>query len=60
MRLVKLSDYSSTYINMDYITEVSKDISVSGRYYAIILDKHTYKINEETYNTILKYGEAKI
>ena len=57
MKLVKLSKYSDIYINMDYITEVSKSIN---EYYVDILYKHNYKIDEEAYNTILSYGKANV
>ena len=60
MKLVRISEYSGTYINMDYITEVSKSTNVRGEYFANILDNHTYKIDKEAYNTILSYGKAEI
>ena len=60
MKLVKFSNYSSHYINMDYITEVYKCPRIRGDYYAIVNNNHSYKIDEETYNTILAYGKAKV
>jgi len=60
MRLIKIGKYSNIYINMDYITEVSKSTKVNGEYFVNILDNHSYKIDEEAYNIILSYGKAKI
>ena len=60
MRLVKISKYSDIYINMDYITEVSKSHKINGEYFVNTLDSHTYKIDEKAYNIILSYGKAKI
>ena len=60
MKLVKLGEYSNIYINMDYITEVSKSTKINGEYFVNILDHHTYKINEKAYNTILSYGKAEV
>ena len=60
MKLVKIGKYSDIYINMDYITEVYKYPRIRGDYYAIVNNNHSYKIDEETYNTILAYGKAKI
>ena len=60
MKLVKICKYSDIYINMDYITEVSKSHKVTGEYFVNILDNHSYKISEEAYNTILAYGKAKV
>jgi len=60
MRLVRLHEYSSHYINMDYIIEVYKSVHTKGEYYAIVNNNHSYKIDEEAYNTILAYGKAKV
>ena len=60
MKLVKIGKYSNTYINIDYITEISKSHKISGEYFVNILDRHTYKIDEEAYNIILSYGKAEV
>lgn len=60
MKLVKIGKYSNFYINMDYITEVYKSAKVNGEYIVNVLDKHSYKIDKEAYNTILSYGKAEI
>lgn len=60
MKLVKIGKYSDIYINMDYITKVSKSHKISGEYFVDILGHHTYKVDEEAYNIILSYGQAKV
>lgn len=46
------------FLNMDLIESVSKQ---EGRYRAwIIGSQDGYEISESAYNTILKYGKAKI
>ena len=60
MKLVKIGKYIDIYINMDYITEVSKSHKVNGEYFISTLNKHTYKIDKEAYNTILAYGKAEV
>ena len=59
MNLVPISKYSNTYINMDYILIVSNSTD-SKEHYVITIDRKKYLVSKDSYETILKYGKAKI
>ena len=57
MNLVEVGkDY---FINMDYIEAIWKDPD-NIEYKTITISGELYKISESAYNTILKYGKAKV
>ena len=63
MNLVKIT--SSSYINMDKIESVFEDVKKDTYGTAIIkrarcISGEVYDISKEAYETILKYGKAKI
>jgi len=58
MNLVKYSDNPEAYLNMDYIESIVKN--EEGIYIFVNRNTQSYKISEKAYNTILKYGKAKI
>jgi len=59
MNLVKISDNNfESYLNIDFIEYICKDID--GNFRAYTYYNNFYYISEEAYNTILKYGKAKI
>ena len=59
MTLVKYSDRPEAYLNMDYIESITK--FENGEAYAFVnRETESYKISEKAYNTILKYGKAKV
>ena len=59
MNLVPISKHINTYINMDYILTVfsSTDNKV---HYVTTIDGKEYQVSKDSYETILKYGKAKI
>ena len=59
MNLVPISKHIDTYINMDYILTVfsSTDNKV---YYVTTIDGKEYQVSKDSYETILKYGKAKV
>ena len=63
MNLVKIT--SSSYINMDKIESVFEEVK-KGTYGTAIIKRarcisgEVYDISKEAYETILKYGKAKI
>ena len=59
MNLVPISKHIDTYINMDYILTVfsSKDNKV---HYVTTIDGKEYQVSKDSYETILKYGKAKV
>lgn len=59
MNLVKISDNNSRYLNIDCIEFICKDIDGNFRAYICCKDDFYY-ISEEAYNTILRYGKAKV
>ena len=60
MNLVKISDNNSeSYLNIDCIEFICKDIDGNFRAYTYH-NNNSYYISEEAYETILKYGKAKI
>jgi hypothetical protein len=60
MNLVKISDNNnSRYLNIDCIEFICEDIDGNFRAYTYRKDDFYY-ISEEAYNTILKYGKAKV
>jgi hypothetical protein len=60
MKLVKISDNNSeSYLNINCIEFICKDIDGNFRAYTH-RNKDFYYISEEAYETILKYGKAKI
>ena len=59
MNLVPISKYINAYINMDYILTVSSSRD-SKEYYVTTIDGTKYQVSKDSYETILKYGKAKI
>jgi hypothetical protein len=59
MKLVPISKYIDTYINMDYILIVSGSTD-SKEHYVITIDGKRYKVSKDSYETILTYGKTKI
>jgi hypothetical protein len=59
MNLVPISKYINTYINMDYILTVSSSID-NKEHYVTTIDGKEYQVSKDSYETILKYGKAKI
>jgi hypothetical protein len=60
MKLVKISDNNSkSYLNIDYIEFICEDIDGNFRAYTY-RNNNFYYISESAYNTILKYGKAKV
>ena len=59
MNLVPISKHIDTYINMDYILTVfsSTDNKV---HYVTTIDGKEYQVSKDSYETILKYGKAKV
>ena len=60
MNLVPISKYINTYINMDYILTVSSSKDNKEYYYVTTIDGKGYQVSKDSYETILKYGKAKI
>lgn len=59
MNLVKTNN--SSYINMDTIESVFEEYLWFSNYKKVrCISGETYDISEEAYETILKYGKAKI
>ena len=63
MNLVKIT--SNSYINMDKIESVFEDVKKATYGTTMIkrvrcVSGETYDISEEAYETILKYGKAKV
>ena len=59
MNLVPISKYIDTYINMDYILTISRSTD-SKTYNVTIIDGTRYSVSRKIYETILKYGKAKV
>ena len=59
MKLVPISKHIDTYINMDYILTVSSSID-NKEHYVTTIDGKGYQVSKDSYETILKYGKAKI
>jgi len=59
MNLVPISKYINTYINMDYILTVSSSVD-NKEHYVTTIDGKEYQVSKDSYETILKYGKAKI
>ena len=59
MNLVPISKHIDTYINMDYILTVfsSRDNKV---HYVTTIDGKEFQVSKDSYETILKYGKAKV
>ena len=60
MILVKYRDNPEGYLNMDYIESVVKDKSGNIKAYVLGNTEIGYNISESVYNTILRYGAAKV
>ena len=60
MTLVKYRDNPEGYLNMDYIECIVKDKSGNIKAYVLGNMEIGYNISESAYNTILKYGKAKV
>ena len=48
---------SECFLNMDFIESVGK---INNRYIVWMNSKEKYEVSESAYNTILKYGKAKV
>ena len=59
MKLVSISKYINTYINMDYILTVSSSTD-NKEHYVITIDGTKYQVSKDSYKTILAYGKAEI
>ena len=59
MTLVKYRDNPEGYLNIDYIESIVKDKS-GIKAYIIGNTDIGYNISESAYNTILRYGAAKV
>lgn len=59
MKLVPISKYINTYINMDYILTVSSSTD-NKKYYVTIIDGNKYQVSKDSYETILAYGKAEV
>ena len=59
MKLVPISKYIDTYINMDYILTVSGSTD-NKEHYVITIDGTKYQVSKDSYETILAYGKAKV
>ena len=59
MNLVPVSKYINTYINMDYILTVSSSTD-NKEHCVITIDGTRHQVSKEIYETILRYGKAKI
>ena len=59
MNLVPISKYINIYINVDYILTVSSSTD-NKEHYVTTIDGTRHQVSKEIYETILKYGKAKI
>lgn len=60
MNLVNISDNNfKLYLNIDCIEYICKDINGNFKAYTYH-NNNFYYISKEAYNTILKYGKAKV
>lgn len=60
MNLVNISDNNfKSYLNIDCIEYICEDIDGNFKAYTYY-NNNFYYISEEAYNTILKYGKAKV
>lgn len=60
MTLVKYRDNPEGYLNIDYIESIVKDASGNIKVYILGNMEMGYNISESVYNTILRYGKAKV
>ena len=59
MNLVKYRSNPDGYLNMDYILTVSSSVD-NKEHYVTTIDGKEYQVSKDSYETILKYGKAKI
>ena len=57
MKLIEIGKDYKDYVNLDFLVRLYKK---DCDYFCELTNGITYRVTEEAYNTILKYGKAKI